>query len=393
MTLSSIFETFRAFFISLKSRPEFSLSVIDFVRDGAKYPDPLIQAFILAFLATLVTWILSLIPMGAEFKRNYSHFDRLWSILPIPYALIYFCHQVYISYGLVSVWENLKSRTFICFILILIWGIRLTLNAKRRGYYSWSYEDYRWEIVKKLLTNPIMWELFNFLFITVFQSGLVFSLTWPVYYIFLLHKKLVFDPLILSNSSLNSTQNHNPLLLKSPTIPPLKLLDFVFFIVMSMLLVFETIADNQQFEFQQDKRKYYSALAKHKIDPKSFPNPDPNFSKERISEIKAGFRFTGLWRYSRHPNFFCEQSFWIVMALYGYLNGLHVTELSPNDFRFIQYSIGAITLALLFDGSVTLTEAISESKYPLYVQYQKETNMLLPWFSKPHFQEVNNKQS
>lgn len=40
--------------------------------------------------------------------------------------------------------------------------------------------------------------------------------------------------------------------------------------------------------------------------------------------------------------------------------------------------IGAVLLNLLFLGSTRLTEQISIEKYPQYLVYQKETNMLIP---------------
>lgn len=75
---------------------------------------------------------------------------------------------------------------------------------------------------------------------------------------------------------------------------------------------------------------------------------------------KKGFITTGLFRYSRHPNFFCEICMWWVMFLFSVgAVGLNLS------------GIGAGLLNLLFLGSTTLTEKISCEKYPEYTQYQK----------------------
>jgi len=63
---------------------------------------------------------------------------------------------------------------------------------------------------------------------------------------------------------------------------------------------------------------------------------------------KNGFITDGLFRYSRHPNFFCEISMWWVMYLFSVVSsGLNLS------------GIGALLLNLLFLGSTPLTEMIS----------------------------------
>ena len=61
--------------------------------------------------------------------------------------------------------------------------------------------------------------------------------------------------------------------------------------------------------------------------------------------LKVGFLTTGLFKYSRHPNFFAEISFWWVIALF-----------SLKDIGLNLSILGAIQLTLLFQGSTRLTE-------------------------------------
>jgi len=64
--------------------------------------------------------------------------------------------------------------------------VRLTYNFGRKGGYSWKFwdgeEDYRWEILRKkpYFSNPFIWFLFNFGFISFYQSYLILGFTLPM---------------------------------------------------------------------------------------------------------------------------------------------------------------------------------------------------------------------
>jgi hypothetical protein len=92
---------------------------------------------------------------------------------------------------------------------------------------------------------------------------------------------------------------------------------------------------------------------------------------------KLGFITDGLFKYSRHPNFFCEFSMWWVIYFF-----------SVNSIGFNWSGLGALLLNLLFLGSTKLTERISTEKYPAYVEYSKETSMLIPLLSKPKTKKI-----
>lgn len=85
------------------------------------------------------------------------------------------------------------------------------------------------------------------------------------------------------------------------------------------------------------------------------------------AKYRIGFVTEGLFKYSRHPNFFCEISIWYVMFLFSY-----------NSVG-LNWSLGGpVLLHLLFLGSTGLTEKISSQKYPKYKQYQESTSRFLP---------------
>lgn len=128
---------------------------------------------------------------------------------------------------------------------------------------------------------------------------------------------------------------------------PLNILDFIAAVSMLSFIILETIADQQQWDFHQKKLKI---------------NKD---SKNVSEDLKKGFLHTGLFKYSRHPNFFGEISIWWCFYLFS---------------QSLNYSIiGPILLTLLFQGSSTFTESITISKYPEYKVYQKVTSRLIPW--------------
>lgn len=87
------------------------------------------------------------------------------------------------------------------------------------------------------------------------------------------------------------------------------------------------------------------------------------------ADLERGFISSGLFGYSRHPNFAAEQSIWFVLyqwSAYATLTLYHWA------------GIGASALILLFQASTVLTESITAAKYAEYPIYQKRVGMFLP---------------
>jgi steroid 5-alpha reductase family enzyme len=91
--------------------------------------------------------------------------------------------------------------------------------------------------------------------------------------------------------------------------------------------------------------------------------------KARGETVTAEFLTAGLFRYSRHPNFFCEMAIWWSFSLFS---------LAAGSGLFDVAMLGPFVLTLLFQGSTSLTEQISLEKYPVYADYQRTTSRLLP---------------
>ncbi|MBN2780410.1 MAG: DUF1295 domain-containing protein [Candidatus Marinimicrobia bacterium] len=262
--------------------------------------------FVILIIAIAVSFLYGL------FTRNYSTVDRLWSILPPVFVLIWMKDYMH------------NPRFVIAALLVIAWGIRLSLNFARRGGYGFERgkgftgEDYRWEIMRQRIPDRFMFELFNLFFISAFQLVLIFMITLPLYFLG------QYDA-------------------------PLAMGDYLLFGLHALLLLLETVADNQQYRFYSER------------DSEEFRNSPRH---------QLGFNTFGLWKHSRHPNYVCEMAQWIVVALYLY----HVSGSLHGSMA------GALVLMLLFAGSTNLAENITLSKYPAYPEWRRVS---VPWVTLP----------
>ena len=82
----------------------------------------------------------------------------------------------------------------------------------------------------------------------------------------------------------------------------------------------------------------------------------------------------GLWRYSRHPNYFFEWLIWVSYFVFALA--------SPHGWIAV-IGPGSILFLLLRVTGIPLTEEQSlRSKGDAYRQYQKTTSAFIPWFPK-----------
>jgi len=241
---------------------------------------------------------------------DYSWVDRLWSTLPVAFAWYY-------------AWRGgFASGILAAALVVTLWGARLTANFARRGGYS-GEEDYRWAVLRSRLGTGFRWQLFNLLFISLFQVGLFVLFTLPL-------RSLALEG-------------------RAPNAPFLAGLA-----LMAAAVALETAADREQWVFQEWKRRARSGEAV----PETYRD-----------DVARGFRTTGLFARCRHPAYLGELSFWTFLALACMLAaGRLVPEALP----------GAALLAALFAGSIRFTEGITASKYPAYTEYRKRTWGIMP---------------
>lgn len=81
----------------------------------------------------------------------------------------------------------------------------------------------------------------------------------------------------------------------------------------------------------------------------------------------------GLWRYSRHPNYFGEQLWWAGVAIFAW-------NLDCN-WAFIGPLVNSVCLGIV---TVLVEERMSKQNYraEAYDKYRKTTSVWIPWFKK-----------
>ncbi len=242
-------------------------------------------------------WLISVI------TGNCSQVDRLWSIAP----------PLYVGWFAAAAGFQ-DPRLDVMAALTALWGIRLTYNFARKGGYQAGSEDYRWPVLRKRF-GPTLFHAFNATFIATYQNFLLFLIALPAWAAY---------------------QGREV---------PFGVLDGAATLGFLVFLAGETIADQQQWNFQTDKHS----------------------RKARGETVSHEFVTTGLFAWSRHPNFFCEQALWWMIFLFAVGAGGGSI-----------YGVGALLLTVLFQGSTTFTEKLSMEKYPSYADYKSTTSRLIP---------------
>ena len=283
-----------------------ALPVVAFYTDQSPAPE---QWAALKTLFTAMAVVALTCFVVSELTRNYSQVDKLWSLLPIGYTWY------------VAAQAGFNTRNVLMAVLATLWGARLTYNFSRRGGYHWipwrGEEDYRWAELRRqqpALNSRPVWMAFNLFFISLYQNTLILLFTLP---------------------AIVAWQGQHR---------PLNALDVLAALLMTGFILLETAADQQQWNFQQEKHR-------------RLRTGEPLGGK-----YARGFCSTGLWGRVRHPNYAAEQAIWLSFYLFGV----------AATGRWLNWSLaGGILLMLLFLGSSDFSEKISAEKYPGYAAYQQ----------------------
>jgi steroid 5-alpha reductase family enzyme len=246
---------------------------------------------------------------------DHSWVDRYWSIAPVVYAWIVAIATI--------VSGQANGLVILMAVLVTVWGARLTFNFARKGGYSGT-EDYRWPLLRSRMKG---WQffLFNLFFIVAFQNALLLWITLPTW--------------VAAKAGPH----------------PLTAWEIVLVVAFVLALIGETVADQQQWSFHQRKARERSAGR----------------------EVTPGFRHTGLWRFSRHPNYFFELAQWWLMYFLGVAA---VFAGGASGASVVNVSLfGAVFLIAIFVGSTMFTEAQSAEKYPEFADYQRTTSAIVPF--------------
>jgi len=210
----------------------------------------------------------------------------------------------------------LVSQSFSLPVLLLVgvitfWGLRLTFNWAGT-FTNLSEQDWRYDMLKAKFGK--LFQLISFLGINLFPTLVVFGVICPAI-------AVILNAAPLGHLSLN-------------------LLTVLGLLMSLSAVVIELVTDRQLHEFRST-----------------------NMQKGRIIDV-------GLWKYSRHPNYFGEILMWW---------GVYVVLISlfPNLWLF---GIGAFVNNLMFMFiSIPMAEkrlALTKKNFP---EYQRTTSVLIPW--------------
>jgi len=106
-----------------------------------------------------------------------------------------------------------------------------------------------------------------------------------------------------------------------------------------------------------------------------------------ISRNKRGVCNIGLWKYSRHPNYFAEWLVWTGLVIAAIPSWLHIGS-AENWGVWICLGGGMVSasvmmyITLVYLTGATPAEYYSVRKRKEYRAYQEKTNMFFPWFPK-----------
>lgn len=325
-----------------------------------RYPLTLLTA------TTFTTYVLSLV------TGNVSQVDRIWTFMPTLYTAYWALLPAwpYTKHGWIWLapytpkdvrWATVNDfspRAILMLALVTLWMCRLSYNTHRRGLFRFDEEDYRWAILRKDIPTWLF-QVFNLGFVAITQNVLLFMLGLP--------------------TLRASLQPHSPLFTS----------DYVLAGLALITLAVEFTADNQQYAFQTWK---HSGMT-HDL---SKEWPGANHLKFAEEDAERGFLTKGLWGWSRHPNFLCEQTFWvsitpvhtcaldtnlnqILISLFPVLATPKYTKLSLTEVTPLLPLIPCLFLCVLFFSSTIYTEKITKSKYPVgYGCYQERVAMFVP---------------
>jgi steroid 5-alpha reductase family enzyme len=201
-------------------------------------------------------------------------------------------------------------RQIVVVALVFAWGLRLTYNWARQ-WKGLTHEDWRYRDLREK-TRGWFW-LVDLIGIEIMPTLIVFAGCLSLY----------------------------PAL-SSGTDPP-GALDALAFAVTAGAIAVETVADEQLRRFTRRARHH--------------------------GEIMS----TGLWAYSRHPNYFGEVMFWW---------GLYLFSLAA-DPRYWWTIVGPLAVTILFlSTSIPLMDKRSLQRRSGYAEHARKISALVPWFPK-----------
>jgi steroid 5-alpha reductase family enzyme len=208
-----------------------------------------------ALIADLVGTVIIFI--SSVLLNNSSMYDAFWSAIPIFLGCYWLGDRGFEA----LVAEPGYERRLLVFAVLFVWGNRLTYNWAR-SWEGFKHEDWRYvEVFQKRTKPAVRYWVESFLGIHVFPTVIVFAAMVPCYWIL-----------------------HDP---EGSQAKALSVWDYAGAILGFAASTIQWIADNQLRDFRKD-----SGSAGRVLD-------------------------SGLWSWSRHPNYFGEICHWFSYILFS----------------------------------------------------------------------------
>ena len=196
------------------------------------------------------------------------------------------------------------GRAWLMLVMVSAWGLRLSAHLTVR---KWGApEDFRYQALRRRLQPFWLWSL---LVVFGLQAALAMVVSLPV-------------QAVLGDSEVS----------------PLRVLDWVGAAVWAVGLAFESVGDEQLRRFKADTANHSKVMDR------------------------------GLWRYSRHPNYFGDSMVWWGIWLVAVAAGAWWTVAGPL----------VMTILLLRVSGVTLLERSMGKRRPGYAEYAARTSAFVP---------------
>ncbi len=252
-----------------------------------------LSAALVILMLIFLLWVLSV------FIKNVSIVDIFWGLGFIVANGVY----IYLS-------KDLYTRHILLFILVSLWGLRLSIYLAYRNI--GKGEDFRYQEFRMRYGAKRYW-WFSFFQVFLLQGLLIMLVSLP-----------------LLGVNFNTQSND------------LNWLDYLAIFMWLVGFSFESVGDFQLTKFKKNPSNKGNVLNK------------------------------GLWKYTRHPNYFGDAVIWWSYAIFCVSAGSYWPVIGSVLMTYLIIKISGVSL---------LEETLKDKK-PEYRNYIKKTNSFFPWFPK-----------
>jgi len=287
--------------------------------------DPLWVGSLGAMAATGVVFLFSLL------ANNSSVYDPFWCLAPQALT-VYWLRTVASSDGATGC-AGVHTPAWMAAGLVWTWAVRFHIGMPWSGWVTGlDHEDWRYADVRKAAGHPAVYWMVSFTSFHVTPTLLVVGALLPV------------GRVILANPSAVTPQL------------------WAAWGFTAFAIAWEGVADAQMTRFRAQRRKRAEAELEQLA----------NRRARGVGGDNSVMR-QGLWRYSRHPNYWGECCFWVGVWLQGVATG---------TIDALPFMAGCAVMCLFFRFASTplMDTRMKQRKGAAFEEYAANTSAMMPWF-------------